>query len=153
MPVVTTGDDDIDIGANPSAEAEDDGFESNVTTELSLLQSNNNLADMTEIYHGDADSKKNNSSTKKQVQKYLKNVLMPYIQKCCPEQQNAFKAAAMSFVKQLFFKVEGQSSPRFEDARVIRNEKFGEDGDYNGAWMFVFDEDQDPEVDNRKASE
>ena len=64
---------------------------------------------------------------------------------------------AMNFIQQVFGKKDkenpSKSIPcRFADARTIRNASFDDEtGDYNGAWMFVFDEDQDPNVATKEA--
>jgi len=138
VPMETTGDEVYDIGANPSAEADDcEEHDVHIQQSLSLLNGYCNLDDMTEMY---TDTK----AAKKEYQAYLKKVLAVYIKEVQPEKMKKFGADANIFMKQLFNKIDGQS-PRFENARIIRNACFDSDGTIIGAWMFVFDNDENPE--------
>ena len=63
----------------------------------------------------------------------------------------------MEFIVRIFGKKNkddpSKSIPsKFSDARVIKNQSFDDEtGDENGAWMFVFDEDQDPNEASKEA--
>merc|ERR1712226_1362086 len=72
--IVVGGDDIVLAGANASAEAEVEDTENVVETKLDLLESCNNLDDMTDMY---ATAKQ----AEKECKTYFKKVLLPYMNK------------------------------------------------------------------------
>lgn len=136
------GADNFDIGGNPAEDAEEEDLDDTVEMKLDLLESCVNLEDMTELYPSA-------KAAEKECKNYFKDVLLPYMNKKDAANIKTVTKHAMTFVTQVFGKrnkVDPSKSieSRFPLARTVRNASFGEDGDYNGCWMFVFDEDQDP---------
>jgi hypothetical protein len=83
--------------------------------------------------------------------------MLPYMNKKDSANIKQIQKHAMEFIQRVFGKKDKENPSKsipskFNDARTIRNASFDDEtGDYNGAWMFVFDEDQDPNATTKEA--
>ena len=86
--------------------------------------------------------------------------MIPYMNSTDPDNIKTVQKHAMEFIVRIFGKKNkddpSKSIPsKFSDARIIKNHRNGEcfddAGNENGAWMFQFDEDQDPNEASKEA--
>jgi len=151
--IAVGGDDFVLAAANPSAEDEEEDFTSEVVYKLALLENHSNLQDVTDFY----DKKQ----AEKDCKAWFKKVLFPYIKKQTEaghskDDLKDISKKAQTFIQNVFGKKDKENpsksiASKYNDCKAVRNESFGEDGEFNSAWMFVFDEDQDTDASNKEA--